>query len=256
VFDWFNVSSKPRNILPSLTSKVLAQCLESLPQTTRTWFDPITTVCQERDITTAERLAAFFAQLGHESGGLSILRENLNYSSSRLLQVFPKRFTQEEAIQYAQHPEMIGNRVYANRNGNGDEASGDGFRYSARGPIGLTFKNNYREAGAVLNLDLVKEPDLVLDPWIGARVAGWFWARHNLNELADLGDMAGIGARLAERFNTEKRSTGLFWKTNRFNTLSEDSAVTQESAIINGGTNGLEDRLRRYHLAIDILKQI
>ena len=256
MLDWFGTSSKKQDITERVTAKTLAQCLEALPQTARTWFDPIITVCREREIVTIERLAAFLAQLGHESGGLSILRENMNYSASRLLVVFPKHFTLEEATRYAYHPEMIGNRVYANRYGNGDEASGDGFRYNARGPIGLTFKNNYRSAGAALKLDLVNGPDAVLDPRVGAMVAGWFWGALNLNDLADTGDMVDMTNRLSERFDPEKRSTGLFWRTNPFNTKDEDATITSVSRVVNGGLNGIDDRIRRYHAALDILRQI
>jgi predicted chitinase len=87
-------------------------------------------------------------------------------------------------------------------------------------------------------------------------VAGWFWGALNLNDLADTGDMVDMTNRLSERFDPEKRSTGLFWRTNPFNTKNEDATITSVSRVVNGGLNGIDDRIRRYHAALDILRQI
>ena len=127
----------------------------------------------EAQINTPLRQAAFIAQVAYESQGFSRFTENLNYRADRLLDVFGKYFTEDEAQEYAHQPKKIANRVYANRLGNGDEDSGDGWRYRGRGCIQLTGKDNYREAGKFLKLDLVGKPDQAADLDVGARVAAW-----------------------------------------------------------------------------------
>ncbi|MCX7592760.1 MAG: glycoside hydrolase family 19 protein [Fischerella sp.] len=187
------------------------------------WADEFEEVFDYYEITTPLRIAHFIAQVGHESNGLRVLQENLNYSAQGLLRVFPKYFPNEEiARAYAMKPQMIANRVYANRMGNGNEASGDGFKYRGRGLIQLTGKNNYRAASLDILGDetLVKDPDLVTDPFFAAETAGWFWKKNNLNPLADANDIEKITLR------------------------------------INGGKHGLDDRKRRFNIAMKVLSTL
>lgn len=161
----------------------------------------------EFEINTPARVAMFMAQVAHESVGLTVFEENLNYSTKALRSVFGKYFpTDGIAAAYARQPEKIANRVYANRMLNGPESSGDGWRYRGRGPIQITGKENYIKCGAALGLDLVNYPELLEEPAAGYRAAGWFWSWKNLNEWADCGD------------------------------------IRRATKLINGGYNGLEDR--------------
>ena len=148
------------------------------------------------DITTAERQAAFLSQLAHESQGLEKLEENLNYSAQALLRTWSSHFSAEEAQDYARQPERIANRAYANRMGNGEEESGDGWMFRGRGPIQLTGRDNYRAAGHDLNLDLENNPDQVATWQVGAYVAAWFWNDHGLNRYADSGDFVTLTRRI------------------------------------------------------------
>jgi putative chitinase len=164
-----------RQIMPTLSASTSAQYTPFLQQ-----------AMNEFAINTYLREAAFLAQLAHESMELKAWQENLNYSAQGLLKTFPKYFkTADLANAYARNPQKIANRVYANRMGNGDEASGDGWRYRGRGPIQLTGKNNYQAFGGTLNLDLVGNPDSVATPEVGFRVAAAYWASNKLNPLAD-----------------------------------------------------------------------
>lgn len=138
------------------------------------------------DIDKPLRLAAFLATIGHESGLLTITEENLNYSAAGLRAIFPKHFTEAEAADYARHPERIGNRAYCDRMGNGNEASGDGWRFRGRGLIQLTGLGSYRACGHGLGLDLEGSPDLVKDPHVAALSAGWEWDSKGCNAAADL----------------------------------------------------------------------
>ena len=140
------------------------------------------------------RAAAFLAQIGHESGQLRVLVENLNYSAEALVRTWPSRFTAQTAPAYARQPEKIANRVYGGRMGNGPEASGDGWRYRGRGLIQLTGRNNYRAAGAALGLPLEDQPGLLEQAAHAAQSAAWWWAKHGLNELADAGRIQDIGS--------------------------------------------------------------
>lgn len=186
----------------------------------RIWAVALSPAMAEREITTPLRVAAFLAQLAHESVGLTRFEENLNYSAEGLLKTFRKYFTPEGAVGYARQPQKIANRVYANRMENGDEASGDGWLYRGRGPIQLTGRRNYRAAGTALGLKLEVFPDQVKsDPAVGARVACWFWYTRMLNTMADEGP---------EAFE----------------------AITR---AINGGLNGLDDRRAYYAKALVLL---
>ncbi|PYY88808.1 glycoside hydrolase family 19 protein [Pseudomonas sp. TKO26] len=138
------------------------------------------------------RMAAFIAHIGHESGQLTRMVENLNYSAERLQAVWPNRFDAVLAAQVARKPELIADIVYAGRMGN--TLPGDGWKYRGRGLIQLTGANNYRAAGAALGLDLVNHPELVEQPETAALVAGWFWQSNGLNELADAMRFQDIGS--------------------------------------------------------------
>ena len=147
----------------------------------------------EAGITTQLRTAAFLANLALESGELRWWEEDLNYSAEAIAKMWPKRFpTVADALPFAHAPEKLANRVYSGRMGNGDEASGDGWRYRGRGPCQITGLDNYRAAGQKLGVELVGLPDLALEPGIGFRVAGWFWTSKGLAVPADVADFPGV----------------------------------------------------------------
>jgi len=169
-------------------------------------------------ISTPLQQAAFIGQCGHESGNFRLLEENLNYSAERLMKIWPKRFpTLESAQPYHRNPRKIANKVYANRMGNRDEASDDGWRFRGSGWLQLTGHDNFFHAGKKLGEDFVMNPDLVRTPKFAALTAGWFWATHNCNRLADIGA----------------------WE-----------ALTKK---INGGTIGLADRIKHTNEALAVL---
>lgn len=157
------------------------------------WVEPLLDAMTEFDIDTPIREAAFLAQVVHESDGLRALEEQLGYSAKRLPTVWPKHFYlppdepdgRLDASLYEHQPEALANVIYANRMGNGPQASGDGWRYRGRGLVQLTGRRLYTEAGAALQLDLVNQPEALLEPAAAARVAGWFWHRIHGNALAD-----------------------------------------------------------------------
>jgi putative chitinase len=156
----------------------------------------------KRDINTPVRQAMFLSQLAHESGNFKFVVENLNYSADALRRVFGKYFpTEELANQYARQPERIANRVYASRMGNGDEASGDGWKYRGRGLIQLTGKNNYASFSMQADNNALVEPDLVTQPELAVDSAGWFWTTNRLNQLADTGDVRAVSRRVNGGFN-------------------------------------------------------
>ena len=135
----------------------------------------------------------FLAQIGHESGGLSVEAENLNYSAERLMQVWPKRFpTLEAATPYARDPKKLGNFTYANRNGNGPAASGDGYRFRGRGYVQLTGRDGYREVGKIVDVGLEGSPDKAFAPKHALKVALGFWAWKNANAICDTGDFEKV----------------------------------------------------------------
>ena len=161
--------------------------------------DALNEVLPTFGINTTDRIAAFLAQAGHESAKFTAKVENLNYSQSALLSVFGKYFNATTSAQYARQPQKIANRVYANRMGNGNEASGDGYKYRGRGYIQLTGKNNYTQCSADLNIngvDLVAHPEY-LETIRGAVLSAcWFWNKNNLNALADKHDIVGLTKRI------------------------------------------------------------
>jgi putative chitinase len=168
------------------------------------------------EINTPHRIAMFLAQVGHESGGLRTIKENLNYSADGLKRVFPKYFRTVNPVDYAKKPEKIANRVYASRMGNGDEASGDGYRYCGRGLIQLTGKSNYEAFAQDMGWPLAEATAWLAEPEGAAWSAGWFWDSRELNQWADKGD------------------------------------ITTVTKKINGGTIGLEDRKSHYEAALQI----
>ena len=175
--------------------------------------------CEKYEINTALRLAHFLSQINHESGDMKRLEENLNYSAKRLLEIFPKYFyTYEIALTYANKPKMIASRVYANRMGNGDEASGDGYKYRGRGLIMLTGKSNYMNFSKWLGIGdmLVKKPDFVIEnKEYTVLTALYYWTTRKINNL--------IIAN-SEQYDVCKKVT----------------------KVINGGYNGLDDRWQRF----------
>ena len=181
------------------------------------WYEALSNVLPEYEINTPQRVAAFIAQCTHESGGFKRLKENLNYKWESLRKVFPKYFpTDELAQEYAHKQEQIANRVYGGRMGNGDESSGDGFRYCGRGLIQLTGKNNYTKFAESIGMSVEEVPAL-LETFEGAvKSACWFWNTNNLNQFADTGDILTMTKR------------------------------------INGGTIGLEDRIKHYNHALEV----
>lgn len=174
-------------------------------------------------ITTVRQKAGFIGQCGHECGNFKVLEENLNYRAATLLKLFPRTpkrawgFTPEEAAAYERQPRRIANRIYGNRMGNRDEASGDGWRFRGSGWLQLTGHSNFFHASKALGEDFVANPELVRTPKYAALTAGWFWSTHKCNELAESGDWTALTRR------------------------------------INGGTIGLEDRVKHIREAINVL---
>lgn len=165
------------------------------------------------------RIAAFLAQIAHESGGFNFVIENLNYSAHGLRKVFPKYFpTQELATQYARQPDKIANRVYANRMKNGPESSGDGFKFRGRGLIQLTGRDNYTRFSEALDISLDETIQYLETPNGAVTSAGWFWDNNRLNTYCDKDDFIGLTKR------------------------------------INGGTIGLADRQHHYEIALSKIK--
>ena len=201
----------------NFTKEQLAEMLHGNPYVDQ-WYDALSEILPEYEINTPQRVAAFIAQCAHESGGFRLLKENLNYKAASLRKVFPKYFpTDELAAQYAGKPEMIANKVYGNRMGNGPEESGDGYRYCGRGLIQLTGKDNYTRYAQSLEIS-VEEAQEHLTTFEGCvQSAAWFWESNNLNQWADKGDILTLTKR------------------------------------INGGTIGLEDRIKHYNHALHVL---
>src|SRR5262249_589095 len=172
--------------MPLLTSAQLAQIMPRAPNP-NVWSAVLDDGMAEFEVNTAVRAAAFLAQVAHESGELRQLVENLNYSAAGLRATWPKRFTSDAmAREYARQPERIANFVYAGRLGNGDEASGDGWRYRGRGRPPITGRSNSGSVGDALGLPLEGDPARLELPEPAARTAGLFWQSRGLNELSDL----------------------------------------------------------------------
>ena len=182
----------------------------------------IPSVMDKFGIKTELRLAHFLAQCAHESGNFTVLKENLNYSAEGLTKVFPKYFpTIESTNGYAKNPEKIANKVYGGRMGNGNESSGDGYKYSGRGAIQLTGKQNYTLFDDFVPEAIIETPSLVATKY-PLLSADWFWSRNGLNAIADLG--------------------------------ATDDVITKITKKVNGGTHGLEDRIAKFKKFYPILK--
>jgi len=182
------------------------------------WHEAFCEILPDYDINTKQRVAAFIAQCAHESGGFKAIKENLNYKAESLCRVWPRYFPNiDVARQYAQQPEKIANRAYANRMGNGPEESGDGWKFCGRGLIQLTGKDNYSRYAQSLEISLDEASEHLTTFEGCVQSAAWFWEANNLNQFADKGDILMLTKR------------------------------------INGGTIGLEDRIKHYNHACHIL---
>ena len=182
------------------------------------WYKPLMDTFIKYNISTTQRQACFIGQCQHESANFTKLEEGLNYSASRLMAVWPSRFPSlDVANQYANNPQKLANKIYSGRMGNGDEESGEGYAYRGRGLIQMTGKETYANCGSGLGMDLIGDPDRLLDPQYAALSAGWVWNKKGLNDLADTQDYETMTKR------------------------------------INGGTLGLDDRKAKIAKAREIL---
>jgi putative chitinase len=203
----------------NFTAEVLAKMLPRNKECDE-WFYYLDQIIPDYEITTAPRVAAFMAQCAHESGQFTVLQENLNYSADGLQKIFRKYFpTPESTAGYARQPEKIANRVYGGRMNNGPESSGDGWRFRGRGIIQITGRDNYTRCSQDLYEDdtLIQDPDKLCSKDGSIYSACWFWWGRGLNEFADRGDMLTITKR------------------------------------INGGTIGLDDRMKHYNHFLQLL---
>jgi putative chitinase len=183
------------------------------------WFNEMQEAFPKYDIVTIPRVASFIAQCAHESGGFSMMEENLNYKAATLTKLWPQRYPPGIAEQYAGKPELIANKSYGGRMGNGPEQTGDGWKFRGRGLIQLTGRSNYTACSRAMFGDdtLVENPDILFDPYYAIHSACWFWEKNKLNQFADNGDFITMTKR------------------------------------INGGTIGLADRQKHYKHAVEVL---
>jgi len=200
-----------------LTEEQLGQLITGNPYVSY-WHNAMARCLPDYDINTPPRVAAFVAQCAHESGGFKFLKENLNYRAESLVKVWPRYFPDlATAKRYERKQEMIANRAYANRMGNGPEESGDGWKFLGRGLIQLTGRNNYQAFADSIETPIDDIPEY-LQTFEGAvQSACWFWESNNLNKWADAGDILNLTKR------------------------------------INGGTIGLDDRIKHYNHALHVL---
>ena len=199
-----------------LSEKQLADLIPKNPYVDH-WHHAMEQCLPDYDINKPRRIAAFVAQCAHESGGFRFLTENLNYRAESLVKTWPRYFNAGNAGSYARNPQRIANRAYANRMGNGDEASGDGWRFCGRGLIQLTGRSNYQAFADSIETDINDIPDYLATFEGAVQSACWFWETNNLNKWADLGDIVTLTKR------------------------------------INGGTLGLDDRMKHYTHALHVL---
>jgi putative chitinase len=201
----------------------LGQLKQMLPKNpyVADWHEALSQLLPDYDINTPQRIAAFVAQCAHESGNFMVLKENLNYRPATLRKIFPKYFpTDAIANDYATrlNKQMhIASRAYANRMGNGDEASLEGWKFCGRGLIQLTGRNNYQAFADSLEMDIDDVPEYLGTFEGAAQSACWFWETNNLNRFADKGDIKGL------------------------------------TRAINGGFIGLEDRIKHYNHALHVM---
>lgn len=182
--------------MSELTSLSLAVIM---PRASTLWVDPLNYAAQRFALDPKLRFAAWLAQLAAESGELTELEENLHYSGIRLMQVYPREFPDlgiAEAYA-AKGPEAIANRVYSGLGGNGNEQTGDGYLFRGRGPLQLTFRNNYRDCSAGLqDASILSDPDRLLNQTPGALSAAWFFREHGCVPFADAGNIDSISRRI------------------------------------------------------------
>ena len=159
------------------------------------WYTPLIDMFARYNINTIQRQASFIGQCQHESNNFRTLEENLHYSADGLMRTWSSRFpSRDVAEQFAQNPEKIANKVYAGRMGNTQD--GDGWAYHGRGLIQLTGRDNYKNCGAAVGMDLINHPELLVQPNGAALSAGWFWNKHGLNDLADAQDYDTMTKRI------------------------------------------------------------
>jgi putative chitinase len=200
-----------------VTREQLAHFFSHTPaQTIDAYIDPLNKTLERFQINNKPRIAMFMAQVGHESGGLRVVEENLNYRADRLPVIFPRYFRDVDPNAYAKNPEKIANRVYANRMGNGPESSGDGYRFRGRGLIQLTGHDNYAHFAHAIGMEVDDVVHYLATPEGAAMSAGWFWDSHHCKHPADAQD------------------------------------VVRVTKIINGGTIGLADRQAHFNEAMHI----
>jgi putative chitinase len=213
-----------------------AQLLAAVPRANvAVWLAPVNDAMSEFDIDTPQRIAAFLAQCGHESADFTRLVENLNYSAQGLANTWARYSASGRlggppnslARRLERQPEAIANNVYANRLGNGDEASGDGWRYRGRALIQITGLDNVRAASKALNVDYVSNPDWLELPVNAARVSAWWWDANRVNAVADVADWLGVSR-----------------------------AVNLGSHRSTGTPHGLDDRNARTYAALDALQDM
>jgi len=199
----------------ALTKEQLSQIIGKNPYLDH-WFDALSQALPDYEINTPKRVAAFLAQCAHESGNFNFIKENLNYKAESLVRVWPRYFNAGNAAQYAHNQEKIANRAYAGRMGNGPEESGDGWKFCGRGLIQLTGRSNYQAFADSLQIS-IDDASEYLKTFEGCvQSACWFWEANNLNQYADNGD------------------------------------ITTMTKRINGGTLGLDDRIKNYQHALQI----
>lgn len=220
----FSESVTPKTILTepvstNISGLKLEKLIGHIPQHV---LNQIPSVVEKFGINTPLRLSHFLAQCGHESGGFKIVNENLNYSTKGLMSTFKKYFPNKIlAEQYQRKPEAIASKVYGNRMGNGPESTKEGYKFRGRGYIQLTGKENYIAFGKSINEDLTKNPDKVATDY-PLLSAAWFFTKNGLHKLSDLG--------------------------------SDDDVVEKITRRVNGGTNGLEDRIKHFNEYYSLLK--
>lgn len=213
--DKFLSDAKPRPIDLIDVDLLGEACPGAFDLELKKWVGPIKAACERWDIESVREVAAFIAQAAHESGSFRTLSENLNYSASRLRQVWPRRFpTMAEAEAYARNPEALANKVYANRMGNGPPSSGDGWRFRGAGLFQLTGRSNHTRCAEALGEPLDGFGDYLRTPMGAAMSAGWFFYDNDLHRLA----------------NTP--------------------GVEDETRRINGGIHGLADRRERFNALV------
>jgi putative chitinase len=201
----------------NLTQQQLQQMVPGI-QYADHWYSALAQCLPDYEINTPRRIAAFIAQCAHESGGFRAIKENLNYKAESLMRVWPRYFPDmATANRYAHNQEMIANRAYGGRMGNGPEESGDGAKFCGRGLIQLTGRSNYQAFADSLEMSIDDVPEYLATFEGAVQSACWFWENNNLNQWADADDILTL---------TKK---------------------------INGGTLGLADRQKHYDHALDIM---